>query len=346
MEDGPGLRRQHALLPIRITSRRRMRFGDLISQPNDRRRKAAAACAAQTHRRTAVVLMRRGRGCRCLDAHIGGEDSQCSGRLQGERDEAEDDEPPAHAVDMLIRNSYRLSGADAGSRQPQAGNGPIARRAAMIHRDLLLRTIAGSEVRAPSFTTATTSTVPGVADRDRPASSVNVAAFAGSAASRSVVAGASSIAGVPPRSSKRPTAVTTASRGAKPFVLTISRKRSMVTAFPGFNLMSATARSSETSTDSTPSSFCTATLTAWAQTVQSMPKIVISMRRNSADATRGSIENSASRRSSRTRAMGTPLSEPEEVAEIHGKPEAFTRLEIRVLKHRKQHAAFDAIRLV
>jgi hypothetical protein len=48
--------------------------------------------------------------------------------------------------------------------------------------------------------------------------------------------------------------------------------------------MSVMARSSDTSTDSTPGTFDMATRTAWAQTAQSMPRVLSSTRLSSADA--------------------------------------------------------------
>lgn len=52
--------------------------------------------------------------------------------------------------------------------------------------------------------------------------------------------------------------------------------------FPGFSVMIALPSLSFASTSSTPAIFFIATLTAWAQIPQSMPKIVRSIRRNSA----------------------------------------------------------------
>ena len=74
----------------------------------------------------------------------------------------------------------------------------------------------------------------------------------------------------------------------------IRRSCGSVIALPGLRRMSAVAFSSETSTDSTPSSFLMATRTAWAQNVQSIPSTLICTRRSSAAAMDGNSRRSSS----------------------------------------------------
>src|SRR5215471_10263755 len=125
--------------------------------------------------------------------------------------------------------------------------------------------------------------------------------------------------------------------------------RSSVTRLSARSRISADAFSSETSTDSTPSSFFRATLTAWAQKVQSMPSTLIRTCRSSADAGAGS--NNASSASDASRVMVMSVSSvaarPEEVREVHAEPEPLVRLRaVHALVERKQGAGLEAVRLV
>jgi len=86
-----------------------------------------------------------------------------------------------------------------------------------------------------------------------------------------------------------PTAVTVASFALKPPLLMTRRNCDSVTVLRGVSRTSVIARSSETSTDSTPGSLRMATRTAWAHTAQSIPSVFISTLRNSADAAIGSM---------------------------------------------------------
>ena len=92
---------------------------------------------------------------------------------------------------------------------------------------------------------------------------------------------------LPPRSMNFLTTVTTASFDVNPLFLMMRWRWSSLMELPARNRMSVLARSSDTFTDSTSESFCTATRTAWAQTAQSMPSAFSSTRRNSANATEG-----------------------------------------------------------
>ena len=91
--------------------------------------------------------------------------------------------------------------------------------------------------------------------------------------------------------------------------------------------MSVLAFVRDTSTVSTPGSFCMATRTAWAQTAQSMPSVFIWTRRNSAEGGRRHQQCDQQRRSSSAYAIHRSLLiQPEEVAEIHAEAEPFTGL--------------------
>src|SRR5829696_4276234 len=99
------------------------------------------------------------------------------------------------------------------------------------------------------------------------------------------------------------------------------RSDSIVFLLSGSRLMSRDAFSSDTSTDSTPSIFLTATLTAWAQYAQSIPSTLIRTLRSSARAGAAS-------------AVTTSIA-------------ALIRLPaVEFLVNRKQHAPFQAVSLV
>ena len=101
-----------------------------------------------------------------------------------------------------------------------------------------------------------------------------------------------SSAGFPLRSTTAPRASTHASLVGYPAWRMIRRSCGNVMVLPGFSRMSAVAFSSDTSTDSTPSSFLRATLTAWAQNAQSMPSTFSCTRRSSEKASDGSSRSS------------------------------------------------------
>jgi hypothetical protein len=80
-----------------------------------------------------------------------------------------------------------------------------------------------------------------------------------------------------------------------PFLVMASFSCLSVAVFPGFNFTTANPFSRLTSTESTPDTDFNDTRTAWAQTSQSMPKILILMDSISAEAEDASIKNEASR---------------------------------------------------
>lgn len=96
---------------------------------------------------------------------------------------------------------------------------------------------------------------------------------------------ATAIAGAPSRCMSVPT--TSTSAAPDPPSLRIFRSCASDTVLPSVRRISVTARSSETSTDCTPGSFRTATRSAWAQVAQSIPSVLRSTFRSSANANDG-----------------------------------------------------------
>src|SRR5215831_17879679 len=119
---------------------------------------------------------------------------------------------------------------------------------------------------------------------------------------------------------------------------------STVTVFPSLSLMSARPSLRLTFTESTPLTFLMATLTAWAQTAQSIPKIFWRSSLSSAVATAGMIHPSRPTKML-TRFMLRSFSKP--VGEIHDEAEAISVLSpVQIAVHGEQRSAGDAPRAV
>jgi hypothetical protein len=91
-----------------------------------------------------------------------------------------------------------------------------------------------------------------------------------------------------------PTTVAIESFIVNPFLVMASFSCLSVAVFPGFIFTAANPFSRLTSTESTPDTDFNDTRTAWAQTSQSMPKILILMDLISAEAENASIKKEAS----------------------------------------------------
>ena len=112
--------------------------------------------------------------------------------------------------------------------------------------------------------------------------------------------------------------------------------------------MSVLAFVRDTSTVSTPGSFCMATRTAWAQTAQSIPRVLTSMRRNSAAAAEGkasTVRTTVMR--PRTLFIAILLFEPEKVTDIDRETDPFFGgLGRGTLIQGKQHSAGNTVLLI
>src|SRR4029078_5598155 len=111
--------------------------------------------------------------------------------------------------------------------------------------------------------------------------------------------------------------------------------------------MSAEALSSDTSADSTPGSFISATRTVWAQISQSMPSTFSCTWRSSAIAVAGAMSSIAIMATESVRINPPGLSKPEKVAGVDDGAIALVRLHaVRPLVDGKQNASLESVLLV